>query len=870
MKKLILSLLLGTGAWSSVHATDYYVATNGEDKPTAGAIGTPFKTIQYIAGLKKSDGQPVLTGGDVVYIRAGTYQFTGAGVQVKASGTPATATSPAKYIVFRNYLGDAKPLIKFAGWEGFHIKGNVSYIEIRGLRIQGNNQNVNPDDATAQGGGCANPGGPKQAQYNGNGIFAKGEAAVGYPHHLRFIDNEVFDCGGAGIAADGTDHVTIENNLVYNNSWYTIFGTSGISINASRNIDTAPGYHMIIRNNRSFGNRLFVKWYNPNSTLTDKCRGITDGNGIILDVNDRYAKDANNNVIKDANGNPTFASDSYTGRFLIANNLCVNNGGSGIHLFKSSHADVINNTAYLNSQSTEIDNGEIYANQASDVLFQNNISVGLPGNLVFNKVSTTLNVRYVNNLFSGGNITVNTTNNTLTSTGSGTSTSADDAPVPTSVTIPTGTNIVADPLFVNPTTALTTATNFTLKTSPLSPAINAGGGLPNNLVTALGATDLAGSPRVVSTLDRGAYESSFTSTPPPASCGLATSLSTSGVSSTGATLAWAAVSGATSYNVRYRILNTTTWTTTTSTTASKVLTGLTASSNYEFQVQTVCSSTSTSAFTSSATFPTNSGGTTPPPTTTLRNPDTPTNTLPGVNYNYYQGTWTQLPNFSTLTTVKAGNTATFDITPALQPENFAFHFYGYVSVPADGEYTFGTKSNEGSKVYIGNTLVVSNDGLHNANLEQTGKIGLKAGKHFIAVDYFEATGIEFLQVFITGPGVARQIIPGSFLSRRDFSGTTRTALSTSKTADAGGALSAFPNPTHDRATLSYMVEQAGAVRLEVLDNVGRIVAVLVDGPQTAGAHEAVFEAPARQGSALFNVRLITPTGTSVSRLALDK
>uniref|UniRef100_UPI000619294B hypothetical protein n=1 Tax=Hymenobacter terrenus TaxID=1629124 RepID=UPI000619294B len=119
-------------------------------------------------------------------------------------------------------------------------------------------------------------------------------------------------------------------------------------------------------------------------------------------------------------------------------------------------------------------------------------------------------------------------------------------------------------------------------------------------------------------------------------------------------------------------------------------------------------------------------------------------------------------------------------------------------------------------------------------------------------------------------GVARQIIPGSFLSRRNFSGTTRTALSTSKTADAGGALSAFPNPTHDRATLSYTVEQAGAVRLEVLDGLGRIVAVLVDGQQSAGPHEAVFQAPARQGSALFNVRLITPTGTSFSRLALDK
>uniref|UniRef100_UPI0006191C26 PA14 domain-containing protein n=1 Tax=Hymenobacter terrenus TaxID=1629124 RepID=UPI0006191C26 len=265
--------------------------------------------------------------------------------------------------------------------------------------------------------------------------------------------------------------------------------------------------------------------------------------------------------------------------------------------------------------------------------------------------------------------------------------------------------------------------------------------------------------------------------------------------------------------------------------------------------------------------------TTPPPpsTTTLRNPDNPTGALaPGVNYNYYQGTWTQLPDFNTLTPVKPGNTTTFELSAASQADNFGFHFYGYVSVPADGEYTFGTKSNEGTKLYIGNQLVVSNDGLHNANLEQTGKIGLKAGLHFIAVDYFEATGVEFLQVLYEGPGVSKKIIPASALTRRDFSASARTALGTAKAAGASAALSAYPNPAHDRATLSYTVEQAGAVRLEVLDGLGRIVAVLVDGQQSAGPHEAVFAAPAHQGSALFNVRLITPTGTSFSRLALDK
>jgi bacillolysin len=80
-----------------------------------------------------------------------------------------------------------------------------------------------------------------------------------------------------------------------------------------------------------------------------------------------------------------------------------------------------------------------------------------------------------------------------------------------------------------------------------------------------------------------------------------TSLVASSVTATGATLGWAST-GANSYNVQYRVVGTTTWTSTTSTTNSKAITGLTANTNYEFQVQSVC--TTNSAFSASATFTT--------------------------------------------------------------------------------------------------------------------------------------------------------------------------------------------------------------------------------------------------------------------------
>jgi hypothetical protein len=72
------------------------------------------------------------------------------------------------------------------------------------------------------------------------------------------------------------------------------------------------------------------------------------------------------------------------------------------------------------------------------------------------------------------------------------------------------------------------------------------------------------------------------------SCGTPTGLTASNLTSTTATLNWLAVEGASSYNIQYRKVGTTTFTTTTSSTLSKAITGLAPLTSYEFQVQAVC------------------------------------------------------------------------------------------------------------------------------------------------------------------------------------------------------------------------------------------------------------------------------------------
>lgn len=87
-------------------------------------------------------------------------------------------------------------------------------------------------------------------------------------------------------------------------------------------------------------------------------------------------------------------------------------------------------------------------------------------------------------------------------------------------------------------------------------------------------------------------------------CQPVTGLTSSNITATGAKLNWTAGSGSSNYNVKYKPTTGSTWTTLSATTNSKTITGLAPATTYEFQVQRVCSSTSTSAYSNSVTFTT--------------------------------------------------------------------------------------------------------------------------------------------------------------------------------------------------------------------------------------------------------------------------
>ena len=137
-------------------------------------------------------------------------------------------------------------------------------------------------------------------------------------------------------------------------------------------------------------------------------------------------------------------------------------------------------------------------------------------------------------------------------------------------------------------------------------------------------------------------------------------------------------------------------------------------------------------------------------------------TAPGVCYEYYEGNWNRLPDFDRIKPVSAGVTAAFTFAPRHRAEHFAFRYRGFVRVPSDGVYTFETISDDGSRLYIGDELVVDNDGLHGMK-SASGVVALAAGRHPITVTFFEKTGGDGLKVLVAGPGLARRPVAHDML-----------------------------------------------------------------------------------------------------------
>jgi hypothetical protein len=131
----------------------------------------------------------------------------------------------------------------------------------------------------------------------------------------------------------------------------------------------------------------------------------------------------------------------------------------------------------------------------------------------------------------------------------------------------------------------------------------------------------------------------------------------------------------------------------------------------------------------------------------------------GLRYRLFNGSWTRMPDVSKLTPVFESVATDLNVeSRQFETDNWAMVLDGNFDVDSAGEYTFYLNSDDGSKLYIDDQLVIDNDGDHSL-LELSGVTTLNAGKHKLRIDFFEAGGEAILELDVAGPDGERRPFP---------------------------------------------------------------------------------------------------------------
>jgi hypothetical protein len=136
------------------------------------------------------------------------------------------------------------------------------------------------------------------------------------------------------------------------------------------------------------------------------------------------------------------------------------------------------------------------------------------------------------------------------------------------------------------------------------------------------------------------------------------------------------------------------------------------------------------------------------------------NPVSGLTAQYYEGDWDRLPRWKNIPLKKTSVRPLPSHTHGERAEQFGLVYKGFLEVKTEGSYTFKLGSDDGSRMWIGDKLLIANDGVHSYMIKSS-LIRMKPGYYPIKIEYFQGSGPGKLDLSWTAPGIKNQSIPAS-------------------------------------------------------------------------------------------------------------
>jgi hypothetical protein len=145
--------------------------------------------------------------------------------------------------------------------------------------------------------------------------------------------------------------------------------------------------------------------------------------------------------------------------------------------------------------------------------------------------------------------------------------------------------------------------------------------------------------------------------------------------------------------------------------------------------------------------------------------------IPGLTFQIYPGTWTELPNLGEQQVVFSGAAQNLNAN-AQGFTHYAVAWDGFIDIPADGGYTFHLMDRDGARVVIDGIEVAKTGppfpqvcgSPGNAMRYDRGALGLRAGLHTLHVEALHQASQGPPRLLWEGPGLALSDVPGAAFS----------------------------------------------------------------------------------------------------------